>query len=125
VKPSGGPTNGGFDNNEWAAVVARDGTVCAITYSEETVAAQWPASRAVAAEKAFTANGVSLPNFAISTANLYSARSPHSSLYGVISSNPPNPDLLYKGKASTYGTADDPMKGKVDGSKNFPESRLI
>jgi hypothetical protein len=30
VKLSGGPLNGGFENNEWAAVVGRDGTVCAI-----------------------------------------------------------------------------------------------
>lgn len=115
VKPSGGPTNGGFDNNEWAAVVARDGTVCAITYSGATAGAQWPASRAVAVEKAFTANGVSLPNFAMSTANLFAGSEPHGSLYGVITSNPPNPDLLYKGNASTYGTADDPMEGKVAG----------
>jgi Haem degrading protein HbpS-like len=115
VKPSGGPTNGGLDNNEWAAVVARDGTVCAVTYSGEVLGDQWPASRAVAAEKAFTANGVSLPNFAMSTANLYAGSSPDGSLYGVITSNPPNPDLLYAGQASTYGTADDPMQGKIAG----------
>ena len=33
VKPSGGPGNGGFENHEWAAVVARDGKVCAIAFS--------------------------------------------------------------------------------------------
>ena len=115
VKPSGGPTNGGLDNNEWAAVVARDGTVCAITYSGETVGDQWPASRAVAVEKAFTANGVSLPGFAISTANLFASSRPGGSLYGVITSNPPNPKLLYEGNASTFGTADDPITGKVAG----------
>lgn len=32
VKPSGGPANGGLENNEWAALVARDGTVCAVTF---------------------------------------------------------------------------------------------
>ena len=115
VKPSGGPSNGGFDNNEWAAVVARDGTVCAVTYSGDTVGDEWPASRAVAVEKAFTANGVSLPNFAISTANLFAGSGPKGSLYGVVTSNPPNPELLYRGNASTFGTADDPMKGKVAG----------
>ena len=26
VKASGGPSNGGFENHEWASVVARDGT---------------------------------------------------------------------------------------------------
>jgi Haem degrading protein HbpS-like len=115
VKPSGGPTNGGFDNNEWAAVVARDGTVCAVTYSGATAGDQWPASRAVAVEKAFTANGVSLQTFAFSTANLFAPSRPDGSLFGVTTSNPPNPDLLYKGKATTYGTADDPMQGKVAG----------
>ena len=115
VKPSGGPTNGGFDNNEWAAVVARDGTVCAVTYSGAMVGDQWPASRAVAVEKAFTANGVSLPTFAFSTANLFAASSLEGSLFGVITSNPPNPKLLYEGNATTYGTADDPMQGKVAG----------
>ena len=115
VKPSGGPTNGGLDNNEWAAVVARDGTVCAITFSGDLVGSQWPASRAVAVEKAFTANGVSLPGFAISTANLFASSGPKGSLYGVITSNPPNPELLYRGNASTFGTADDPILGKVAG----------
>jgi hypothetical protein len=33
VKPGGGPTNGGLDNNEWAAVVDRQGVVCAVAYS--------------------------------------------------------------------------------------------
>ena len=30
VKPAGGPSNGGLDNNEWAAIVNRDGNVCAV-----------------------------------------------------------------------------------------------
>src|SRR4051812_31147533 len=33
VKASGGPSNGGFENHEWASVVARDGTVCAVAFS--------------------------------------------------------------------------------------------
>ena len=42
VKPSGGPSNGGLDNNEWAALVARDGTVCAVTFSGSNADDQWP-----------------------------------------------------------------------------------
>src|SRR4051794_20751886 len=42
VKASGGPGNGGFDTHEWAAIVARDGNICAIAYSGPTVDAQWP-----------------------------------------------------------------------------------
>ena len=37
VKASGGPSNGGFDNHEWAAVVARDGTVCALAFSGDAL----------------------------------------------------------------------------------------
>ncbi len=80
VKPTGGPSNGGLDNNEWSAIVARDGTVCAVVYSGHAVGDQWPASRAIAAEKAFTANGMSLDNTAISTANSYTQAQPGCSI---------------------------------------------
>ena len=71
MKPTGGPSNGGLDNNEWAAVAARDGTICAMAYSGQAIGDQWQASRGIAAEKAFTANGMSLSSIALSTANLY------------------------------------------------------
>jgi hypothetical protein len=71
VKPSGGPTNGGLDNNEWAAAVDANGTVCAMTFSGQSAGDQWAGSRAIAAEKASTANALSLDGFALSTANLY------------------------------------------------------
>ncbi|HJU18465.1 MAG TPA: heme-binding protein [Stellaceae bacterium] len=115
VKPSGGPSNGGFDNNEWAAVVNRNGTVCAIAFSGRSVDQQWLASRAIAAEKAFTANGMSLPNYALSTANLYAQAQPGGYLFGAALSNPPNPGVLYAGSPATYGTPTDPMIGKTLG----------
>lgn len=115
VKPTGGPTNGGLDNNEWAVVVARDGTICAVTFSGNTVGDQWPASRAIAAEKANTANGVSLPKFAISTAELYAQSQPGGYLYGGANSNPPDPSVLYGGDPATYGSAADPMVHKQAG----------
>src|ERR1700733_14535175 len=52
VKPSGGPSNGGLDNNEWAALVTRDGTICAIAFSGQKPDDQWLGSRAISAEKA-------------------------------------------------------------------------
>src|SRR6185312_17503706 len=58
VKASGGPSNGGLDNNEWAAVVARDGTVCAVTRTGADVGDQWLGSRTIAIEKANTANAL-------------------------------------------------------------------
>src|SRR5947209_20113163 len=66
VKPSGGPANGGFENHEWASVVARDGTVCAVVFSGSSATDEWPGSRAVAMEKASTANNFSLKNRALS-----------------------------------------------------------
>ena len=115
VAPSGGETNGGLDNNEWAALVARDGTVCALAFSGATFNDQWPASRAIAAEKAFTANGLSLDGFALSTANLYAGAQPGGSLFGVVESHPPEPDLLDVGDPADFGTERDPLIGRVLG----------
>ncbi len=109
VKPSGGPTNGGFDNNEWAVVVNRDGMICVVTMSGHTTTDQWLASRAIAAEKATTANAVSLKQMAISTANLYAGAASGGPLYGLITTNPPVPTLLYGGEPKTYGTPQDPL----------------
>ena len=112
VKPSGGPSNGGLDNNEWAAVVARDGTLCAIAFSGAKPDDQWLGSRAIAAEKANTANALSLQKFALSTANLYAGTQPGGSLFGLQASNPPAPEVLYAGDAAQFGSASDPMVGK-------------
>ena len=115
VKSSGGPTNGGLDNNEWAAAVDTNGIVCAITYSGQTVTDQWAASRAISAEKANTANALSLNTFALSTANLYAGANPGGPLYEVVETNLPNNQLLYAGDPSTYGTATDPFLGHALG----------
>lgn len=115
VKPTGGPSNGGLDTNEWAAVVDRTGTVCAIAFSGAKADDQWPGSRAISAEKAFTANGLSLAKVAISTANLWAASQPGGSLYSLVASNPVNPAVIYAGPATAFGTEKDPMIGKVAG----------
>jgi uncharacterized protein GlcG (DUF336 family) len=115
VKPGGGPTNGGLDNNEWAAVVNRDGIVCAVAFSGNKASDQWPGSRAIAAEKANTANAFSLPNKAIATANLYAQAQPGGYLFGAALSAPPNPAALYAGQPSEFGSAQDPFVGKALG----------
>ena len=112
VKPSGGPTNGGFDNNEWAALVTREGVVCAVAMSGGKPDDQWLGSRAIAAEKASTANAVSLQGFALSTANLYAGVQPGGFLFGLDLSAPPNPEVLYSGDATKFGSASDPFVGK-------------
>lgn len=112
VKPSGGPSNGGLDNNEWAAVVNRDGVVCAVAFSGNKVGDQWPGSRAIAAQKANAANAFSLANRAIATANLYAQAQPGGYLFGAPLSSPPNPAALYAGEPSQFGSAQDPFVGK-------------
>jgi uncharacterized protein GlcG (DUF336 family) len=111
VKPTGGPSNGGLDNNEWAAVVDANGVVCAIAFSGQSIADQWLGSRAISAEKATTANALSLDHFALSTANLYGGAQPGGPLFGIVETNPVNNALLYSGDPATFGTASDPFIG--------------
>jgi uncharacterized protein GlcG (DUF336 family) len=115
VKASGGPTNGGLDNNEWAAVVSRDGKICAVTFSGANPDDQWPGSRGVAAQKAGTANALSLKTFALSTANLYAGAQPSGFLFGIENSNPVDPQVLRAGDPAQFGSASDPMLGKTLG----------
>jgi uncharacterized protein GlcG (DUF336 family) len=112
VKPSGGPSNGGFDNNEWAAAVTRDGTVCAVTFTGSKPDDQWPGSRAIAAEKANTANALSLDQFALSTANLYAGAQPAGYLFGIETTSPVAGNVLYAGDPQSFGSASDPLVGK-------------
>src|SRR3954466_12161981 len=90
VVKQGKEQNTGMGNQEWAVVVNRDGVVCAVAFSGPDRTAQWPGSRVIAAEKASTANALSGPIFALSTANLYAAAQPGQSLYGLATSAPPN-----------------------------------
>lgn len=115
VKPAGGPGNGGFETNEWAAVVGRDGAVCAVAFSGAAVGDQWPGSRLIAAEKANTANGLSLDAMALSTANLYAGVQPGGPLFGLENTNPPNQAAAYSGNPATFGSASDPLLGKAIG----------
>lgn len=115
VKASGGPSNGGLPVNEWAAVVNRHGVVCAVAYSGKKATSQWPGSRAIAVEKANTVNGFGLDKYAISTANLYAQAQPGGFLYGTYLGNPPVAKELYAGKATDYGTKNDPLIGKKPG----------
>jgi len=111
-------TNGGLDFPMWATVVDREGVVVAVTYSGSAVDDQWLGSRAISAQKANTANAFSLDGFALSTANLFSAVQPGGSLFGLQESNPVDPDVVYGGKQSDYGTVKDFMVGKKPGGVN-------
>jgi len=110
--------NGGLGFHMWATVVSRDGVVCAVAFTGADRGDQWPGSRAISAQKAYTANAFSLPRFALSTANLYSAVQPGQSLFGLQHSNPVDPAVAYGGNAANFGAANDPMRGKRAGGVN-------
>ena len=112
--------NSGFGFNMWASTVNRDGEVCAITFSGEHRGDQFPGSRAISAAKANTANSFSLPGFALSSANLFSATQPGASLFGLADGNPLNVQAVYAGHGEEFGTAHDPLVGqRVGGTISF------
>lgn len=111
----GADGNSGMGNQQWAALVDRDGNVCAVAFSGPDRTAQWPGSRAIAAIKASTANALSGPDFALSTGNLFFATQPGQSLYGLHSGLPPNGAALYAGNPESFGRQDDPLVGKPAG----------
>jgi uncharacterized protein GlcG (DUF336 family) len=84
--------NGGLfkPNLMWSAIVDRSGTLCSVIKTGDA----WPGSRQIAIAKAFTANGFSNNQLALSTANLYAPTQPGGSLYGLNNSNPFNPFFL-------------------------------
>ena len=65
----------------WATIVGNDGAVCAVAFSGTYYTDQWLASRVISAQKASTANSLSLATvsgassagqLALATGNLYS-----------------------------------------------------
>ena len=116
VAPGGG--NGGLELNMWGTIVNRDGIVCAVAKTGRDRGDQWPGSRVISAQKANTANAFSLPELALSTANLFSAVQPGGSLFGLQESNPVNTDVAYRGDSGRYGTRRDPMVGGKIGGVN-------
>ena len=114
VVKEGKQANGGMGNQRWAAIVDRNGIGCAVVFSGDTLTQQWPGSRMIAGEKANTANAVSGPDYALSTANVYFPSQPGQSLYGLITAAPPNPQAAF-GDPTSFGQENDPMVGKAVG----------
>jgi uncharacterized protein GlcG (DUF336 family) len=120
VNSTAGGTNGtstqGFGLPMWATLVDSSGRVCAVAKLGGTD--PWLGSRVISAQKANTANAFSTNQIALSTANLYSAVQPGGSLYGLQHSNPVNTIVAYRGAATAFGTASDPMVGLRIGGVN-------
>jgi len=110
--------NAGLGFHMWATVVNRDGFVCAVAFSGAGRGDQWPGSRVISAQKANTANAFSLPNFALSTANLFAATQNGGPLFGLQHSNPVETAVAYAGPSDKFGMVDDPMVGKQIGGVN-------
>lgn len=104
--------------NMWGSVVNRDGVVCAVAFTGSDRGAQWPGSRVISAQKAYTANAFSLPGLALATANIYRAVQPGGSLYGLQFSNPVDTEDAYRGPAQRFGKPNDPMVGRRVGGVN-------
>jgi uncharacterized protein GlcG (DUF336 family) len=93
--PVGGTVGGLFGGTRmWAAVVNRDGEVCAFTTSTPDPDQVWPGSQAIAKAKAYTGNAFSLDILALSTARLYTFTQPGHSLWSLGQSNLYNPNAL-------------------------------
>jgi len=83
-----------------------------VTFTDAADGDQWPGSRAIAIEKANTANALSLPKSAPATANLYSGAQPGGFLFGLPNSYPVDTVTMYAGPADQYGTESHPMAHK-------------
>ncbi len=103
----GGPGGLFGGTRMWAAVVNRNGQLCAWNTSRADATNVWPGSQAIAKAKAFTANAFSLNTsgggFPLSTAQLYTFSQPGHSLFGLNQSNPFNPDFLLPPAGSSEG----------------------
>jgi len=96
MRTSSDPTAGGLFHGSrmWAAVVNRDGALCASVTSTDDPTQVWPGSQAIAKSKAYTANAFSLDTLALSTARLYTFTQPGHSLWSLGQSNLFNTQFL-------------------------------
>lgn len=114
-----GQANGGFGVELWATVVDRDGAVVAVVRTGARGSTDWSTGRLSSAQKAATANALSLPDLALSTANLYSAVQPGGGLFGLRAAAPAvDAGAAYGGRLSEQGTAADFMVGRHVGGMN-------
>ncbi len=119
IFPTGAVDNGGLNLHMWATIVDRDGEVCLVTRSGN-LGDQWPASRPISAQKAYTANSLTVNDAPgiFSTALLFTPTKPGQFLWGLHQSNPVDPAVVYGGDTAKWGASDDPMVGKIPGGVN-------
>jgi uncharacterized protein GlcG (DUF336 family) len=92
---TGGEAGGLFSGKrQWAAIVDREGVICATSVATDDPSAAWPGSQAIAKAKAYTANSYSTDDLPLSTARLYTLTQPGHSLWGVAQANPFDPACI-------------------------------
>lgn len=105
MAPDSGEAGGLFHGRrEWAAVVDRSGTVCAVVSAVDEPGRRWPASRTIAMAKAYTANGFSTNNAPVSTARLFTLSQTERPLYSAAFANPFDPRCLSESEGVCGGT---------------------
>jgi len=95
----------------WAAVVDRNGVICAYVTSTSDPTQVWPGSQQIAKAKAYTANAFSVSSLALSTARLYTFVQPSHSLFGLNDSNPFN--TLFLAPPSGNGGGKNQLTGGI------------
>ena len=118
--PAAGKANGGLEVPMWATLVDNFGRVCAVTFSGSDNRAQWPASRIISMQKAYTANSLTIGDVPgiWSTAKLFYPTQPGQFLWGLEQSNPVNPAVVYQGPTKKWGASNDPAIGQIPGGNN-------
>ncbi|WP_236993965.1 GlcG/HbpS family heme-binding protein [Candidatus Methylomicrobium oryzae] len=119
--------NGGLGFDMWGTVVNKDGRVCAVAKTGDSLNDQWLASRVISAQKAYTAATLSNNKgsshstggaFGFSTASLYGTVLEGGPLYGLQHSNPVDAQTAYAGNSSKFGAQNDPLVGRRIGGIN-------
>src|SRR2546423_8506473 len=91
----GGEAGGLFSGKmEWAALVNRQGEICATAVATDEPTSAWPGSQAIAKAKAYTANAFSTGSPPRPSARLSTPTQPGHSLWGVAQPNAFNPECL-------------------------------
>ena len=106
----------------WAALVNPSGELCAFKPSTAEPRGVWPGSQAIAKAKAYTANSLSLDDFALATARLHTFTQPGRSLNSLGQSNRFNPEFLAAPSGGDGGKKPDCqrphiLRGAVQGGK--------
>jgi hypothetical protein len=119
--------NSGLNAQQWAAIVDRDGVVCAVAFSGNDRNSQMGIARISSAMRANTANafafdagssanGKGFPfGLALSTSNLYSGTQPGGFVAGLTENYPVNQAAVFAASTDRIGTQVDPLVGQKIG----------